>query len=214
MDIGYLLNAEIGDKIPPLQNGKIPANFLPSVTPESINAESKGASIQAIVTHEKALNPHPQYSASNHSHSAGSVGADPVGTASGAIANHIKELDPHPNYLNASRLATALSTNTWYNLTLVNGWTGSIAQYTKISSGLILLTGLLSKSGKSVGEIIATLPVGYRPSTTIRFSTCDTSKDSQPYLDINSQGQIIFNNRNPPNNTVGLSLSGIIYVSS
>lgn len=211
VNVGYLMNSEIGEKVPSLWEGKIPNNFLPAITLESINAESKGSAIAAIATHEKAQHPHSQYSLANHTHTPASVGSDPLGTALNLVTNHSNAADPHENYLNAPRLNALLATKQWYNLTLVNGWTAPNAQYTKLSSGLILLSGLLSKSGKSVGETIATLPVGYRPSTTIRFGSCDTSKDSQPYLDINSQGQIIFNNRNPPTNTVGLTLSGIIY---
>lgn len=249
--LGYLMNAEIGEKVPPLENGKVPTDFLPVITPESINADAAGtsenalashirasnphqqysliththtsasvgseplgAASDAVAAHEKAQHPHSQYSLANHTHTANSVGADALGTAIGLVAAHSNAADPHENYLNAPRLNALLTTKQWYNLTLVNGWTGVNAQYTKLSNGLILLSGLLSKSGKSVGEIIATLPVGYRPSTTVRFRSCDTAKDSQPYLDINSSGQIIFNNPNPPNNTIGLTLSGIIYVGS
>lgn len=214
VEIGYLMNAEIGQKVPPLVGGKVPNSFLPGITPESINAESKGSINSAIASHEKAQHPHSQYSLALHSHTPASVGSDPIGTALNEIANHSNAADPHENYLNAPRLNALLTTKQWYNLTLVNGWTGINAQYTKLSNGLILLSGLLSKSGKSVGEVIATLPLGYRPSSTLRFRSCDTAKDSQPYLDINSSGQIVFNNPNPPNNTIGLTLSGIIYAVS
>lgn len=253
MDLGYLLNAEIGLKVPPLENGKIPIGFLPPIpiTPESIGAESKGASIGIITNHLNALNPHSQYSLSghthtptdigaeaigtsvsaiaahinvpnphsqysliNHSHTTGSVGAEPAGSTDSAIATHKNETDPHPNYLNATRLATALNTIAWYPLTLVNGWSGVNAQYSKLSNGLIVMRGLLSKSNKNSGEVISTMPAGYRPAITQRFPTVDATKDSQPFLDINTNGQIIFNNLNPPNNTIGLTLSGIIYVVS
>lgn len=356
MDLGYLLNAEVGARVPPLSDGKIPNLYLPVITPESINAESKGAVFSAIAAHEATTNPHSQYSLVNHSHQALAVGADPRGTAFSVIETHVQsdsphsqysltththsaenigaisiaqkgsvggvatldankkipseqlpplaitetfvvnttdtmlalnaqvgdvavrsdlnksfilknspatlflnwqelltptdtivsvngktgvvfikaadveadergeamrtisthkdEVDPHPNYLNTTRLVAALNTITWYNLTLVNGWTGINTQYSKLSNGLIIMRGLLSKSNKNSGEIISTLPLSYRPPFTLRFATVDATKDSQPFLDINSQGQIIFNNLNPPNNTIGLTLSGIIYVGN
>lgn len=207
MDIGYLLNTEVGEKVPPLRAGKIPLNYLPPL-------ESFGASDRAIAAHVNTSNPHSQYSLIIHTHTPETIGADPSGTADSTIAAHKNEADPHPNYLNAVRLTTALTALTWYPLTLVNGWSGVNAQYTKLSNGLIVLRGLLSKSNKNSGEVISTLPVNYRPPFTQRFAVCDATKDSQPFLDINNQGQINFNNLNPPNNTIGLTLSGIIYVGS
>jgi len=65
----------------------------------------------------------------------------------------------------------------WQNATLVNSWaniTGfgfSVAKYRKITGNIVEVRGAVSKaSAKSVGEIIFTMPTGFRPIDNLVIS--------------------------------------------
>lgn len=88
---------------------------------------------------------------------------------------------------------------TWSTLTLQNTWTsvtGKPVQYAKLSNGDVKIIGEISKALKpTAGEVIATLPVTFRPQQNLRFYLGDSSANSQPYIEINSStGQLIYGN--------------------
>lgn len=101
----------------------------------------------------------------------------------------------------------------WNNLTLKNSWTSSNAQYLKLPSDLVILSGLIAKSTKPIaGEIIATLPTGYTPQQACRFVTQGQSTSSRPYFDIDVDGNIIYGNIGIiPQITQNLTLNSIIF---
>jgi len=86
---------------------------------------------------------------------------------------------------------------TWANLNLQNGWTAynsgySTPSYIKTSDGIVALRGLVSNAGSPTdGQIIATLPEGYRPSGSLIFPA-STAPSSYARLDINANGDIVY----------------------
>lgn len=94
--------------------------------------------------------------------------------------------------LRASRLVANAPTNTpiWTPLAFKNGWTNygntyAEGAYTKTSAGLVALKGLV-KSGSS--NVIAVLPVGYRPASNIIFEVASNSAAGR--LDIYPDGSV------------------------
>lgn len=85
----------------------------------------------------------------------------------------------------------------WTPLTLLNSWGyyGSpynTAGYMKTSSGIVLLKGLIQRTGTpTAGEIIATLPQGYRPSVPLVFGT-GTYGATSARVDVYPNGNIIY----------------------
>lgn len=79
----------------------------------------------------------------------------------------------------------------WTSLTLGNGWGsfGSIyapAQYYKDREGWVYLRGLVAGGTMTLGTVLATLPVGYRPATKQMFSCY--SNGVMQRLDIHNTG--------------------------
>lgn len=109
---------------------------------------------------------------------------------------------------------------TWTTLTLQNTWTsvtGKPVQYAKLSNGDVKIIGEISKALKpTVGEVIATLPVTFRPQQNLRFYLGDSSANSQPYIEINSStGQLIYGNIGTiPVTTNNFSLCSISFWAS
>lgn len=101
----------------------------------------------------------------------------------------------------------------WNSLTLKNGWTSSSAQYLKLPSDLVVLSGLVAKPLKVVaGEIVATLPTGHIPQQLCRFVTQGQSTSSRPYFDIDINGNIMYGNIGIiPQVTQNLTLNSIIF---
>lgn len=82
----------------------------------------------------------------------------------------------------------------WISATLINGWTGSI-QYAKNDLGLVTFTMYASGGIVSGGTVIATLPVGYRPKTTISsILLADTSFYTKDIIIIYPDGQVALAN--------------------
>ncbi len=84
------------------------------------------------------------------------------------------------------------STRTLQTPTLLNSWVNSgagttQAGYWKDSEGNVYLQGLLSSG--TVGGVLFNLPVGYRPSTQVTFST--VSNSAFAHGNINSTGDVI-----------------------
>lgn len=88
----------------------------------------------------------------------------------------------------------SISIPIWATPFLQNNWTNysttyNSAGYTKTSSGLVVLKGLIKRSGTFVsGETLFTLPVGYRPSTIMGFAVA--SVDASATLLINPDGTV------------------------
>lgn len=83
----------------------------------------------------------------------------------------------------------------WINLTLQNGWTEynaatySPAQYTKSSDGIVTVRGLIKGGTTTLGTTIATLPVGYRPTTQVLINGI-MSPNAHARFDIDTSGNI------------------------
>ena len=106
---------------------------------------------------------------------------------------------------------------TFYSLPL-NVWTNygapyHAAQYTKSSDGIVTLRGLVKGGNASVGQVIGTLPAGYRPGKRYIFSTegviapASEANQADARIDINTSGQIIF--YQPGLSNSWISLEGI-----
>ncbi|NTW61533.1 hypothetical protein HGB24_02515, partial [Candidatus Saccharibacteria bacterium] len=81
----------------------------------------------------------------------------------------------------------------WKNMILQNGWLAyqsgtATPQYTKSSDGIVTLHGLIKSGSTSQCNIIATLPVGYRPSSRLLFGTVANLAFSR--IDLDSAGNI------------------------
>jgi len=98
--------------------------------------------------------------------------------------------------------ATGLNNNSdptadtnWIGLTFQNSWTNygyeyNNGSYRRTSDGVVNLKGLLKKNGTFVSnEIIATLPVGYRPSEQLIFQT-STMPNAASRVDVDTSGNI------------------------
>ncbi len=83
----------------------------------------------------------------------------------------------------------------WTNILMQNNWTDygntySTGAYTKTSGGVVVLKGLLKRSGTSVAyENVGVLPPGYRPAGKLIFHT-STSANVTARVDVNTNGDI------------------------
>ncbi len=95
--------------------------------------------------------------------------------------------------------STTIQTSTasaWTNLSFQNNWnnygnTFAAGAYTKTTSGMVVLKGLLQNASalSSSNTVIATLPVGYRPSEQLIFQTT-TSPNVASRVDVWTDGTI------------------------
>jgi len=115
----------------------------------------------------------------------------------------------------ATTTTKCLNIPTWQPLILNNGWQtyggnyGS-ARFTKTSAGVVMLDGLIKTSTTPTAyDIISSLPVSYRPSTLLMFST-ETSSNTFSRIDIYASGNITYIS----GSNAWLSLSGISFISS
>jgi hypothetical protein len=101
---------------------------------------------------------------------------------------------------NNSAGTTAYNTDTvtiplWVPLVLQNSWsnygnTYSTAAYTMTEDGVVVVKGMVKRSGTAVGEeTIATLPAGYRPSASLMFGG-STSSSVSSRIDVDVNGNI------------------------
>lgn len=122
---------------------------------------------------------------------------------------------------NSVTSATAtLSVSIWGPLGLQNSWTDYGSPYssngfTKTTSGVVMLKGLIKRSGTPVqNEIIGTLPSGYRPSGKLMFETSSSADTSSGMhssrIDINTDGTVHFMN----GDSGYLTLEGINFMAS
>ncbi|HEN3642406.1 TPA: hypothetical protein U5E29_002675, partial [Yersinia enterocolitica] len=79
--------------------------------------------------------------------------------------------------LEADAFTNAKMVNTpWINLTLGGGWSGSVYRYRKVL-GMAQLQVSIVKQSVVNGEVVATLPSGYRPTAIVQavvFATFST----------------------------------------
>jgi len=88
----------------------------------------------------------------------------------------------------------------WQSLQLQNTWanfdnTYTTAQYTKTKAGVVMVKGLVKRTGGAAisGELIATLPVGYRPEGgALLFGTGSAGVAAR--VDVSTSGSIILSN--------------------
>jgi hypothetical protein len=90
----------------------------------------------------------------------------------------------------------------WTTLSMQNSWTNynsgyNTAAYRKTSDGVVVVKGLIARSGTPVsGEVIGTLPVSYRPSTTLIF-LAGTNPNTYARIDVYPNGNIIYVSGDP-----------------
>jgi hypothetical protein len=83
--------------------------------------------------------------------------------------------------------------------------------YTKTPSGFVMLKGLIKRSGSiTSGEVIGTLPVGYRPSARLIFQTSTSNAGHFARVDVDTTGSILAIAGDPG----FLSLEGINFMPS
>jgi len=104
----------------------------------------------------------------------------------------------------------------WTTLVMQNNWSDyapgwSTGGYTMTSDGMVVLKGLVKKTtGTPVsGEVIGTLPVGYRPSEVLIFET-STNSNVASRVDVYPSGNIVFQIGSAP----WLALDGINFLPS
>lgn len=88
---------------------------------------------------------------------------------------------------------SAIANNpTWVSATLLNGWTSlgsgfpAIA-YRKLPSNVVVLQGVATRSSPPANSTILTLPAGFRPAASKRFSGVDSNLF---VVDINTSGDL------------------------
>jgi hypothetical protein len=133
------------------------------------------------------------------------------GTVSGrdiSQSSTVRVTSPNNNITPTSDVA-------WSSFSLQNNWTdyGSgyyTNGYRRTKDGVVILKGLIKRSGTiTSGEIIGTLPVGYRPSEELIFETC-TNSNASSRVDIFSDGTVRVIAGDPG----WLSLDGIKFLPS
>jgi hypothetical protein len=112
-------------------------------------------------------------------------------------------------------LTTSGGTEGWHAAILTGGWTaGSTAgyysglQYYRDATGIVHVTGCVKAPAAAPNTIIATLPVGYRPSSSNIFLCVYTA--NTPELDdvvVTSAGTIVFSNE------FGVGVSGTLFIT-
>ncbi|MGT3279322.1 prophage tail fiber N-terminal domain-containing protein [Yersinia enterocolitica] len=87
----------------------------------------------------------------------------------GDVATQITLLTTRITTLEADAFTSTKIDNTpWINMTLGSGWTGSVARYRKVL-GMVQVVVSLSNTAITNGATIATLPVGYRPTSIVQI---------------------------------------------
>ncbi|HEN3614736.1 TPA: prophage tail fiber N-terminal domain-containing protein [Yersinia enterocolitica] len=93
------------------------------------------------------------------------------------LATQITALSSRLGILEADAFTNAKMVNTpWINLTLGGGWSGSVYRYRKVL-GMAQLQVSIVKQSVVNGEVVATLPSGYRPTAIVQavvFATFST----------------------------------------
>jgi hypothetical protein len=107
------------------------------------------------------------------------------------------------------------------SLTLGSGWVNYspfvVAGYEVASCSrfgrLVVLQGLVTKSGgtPTAGDVIATLPVGFRPTSDLVFAVATGSVDAFGRVDVQSDGDVVWRAGNTTE-TDHTSLSGIAFM--
>jgi len=109
----------------------------------------------------------------------------------------------------------SVSVPLWVNGVLENSWTEYAgvydpARFTKTSEGVVVLSGLIKRSGSAVaGERLFQLPAGYRPALREMFTTI-TNPNVASRIDINSDGSVAIIS----GDAGYLSLDGIRFIPS
>lgn len=70
----------------------------------------------------------------------------------------------------------------------VAGW--QFPGYWKDAFGIVHLTGAIGKAGGSAGDLLFTLPTGYRPAGKLQFATSNTVDTSVAVITIDTDGTV------------------------
>jgi hypothetical protein len=128
------------------------------------------------------------------------VEAGAAGVLVATVARLKAELDRRINPLTAAP--------TWVSATLTSGWTNTagyqVAQYAKDSLGFVVLRGNVTGGSTGSTATILTLPVGFRPAATDRFTTA--SGTGTATIDVQADGRVV---PTAVTNTANVGLSGI-----
>lgn len=104
---------------------------------------------------------------------------------------------------NATVTGLIIKDTTWSALSYATGWTGfgspyGTGRYRKMPDGSVILRDLIKRTASTTitnGEIVATLPVGYRPVTTVQQNTVvGGAPDNSLSVNININGTITLSN--------------------
>jgi hypothetical protein len=103
----------------------------------------------------------------------------------------------------------------WINLTLNTGWSmddyaSEVPQYRKIGN-IVYLRGLVNAT-TAAGNILATLPQGFRPSGYFNRFVCSLNQSDNAVVQINANGQIN-DHQKGSKSRMFLSLNGISFVA-
>ncbi|NCQ53944.1 hypothetical protein COV88_02685 [Candidatus Saccharibacteria bacterium CG11_big_fil_rev_8_21_14_0_20_41_19] len=141
-----------------------------------------------------------------------SVTISAAGTIAGRDVSQsgtVREISPNNN-------TTVTGDVTWSSFSMQNNWVNygyeyNTQGYRRTKDGVVMLKGLIKRSGTiTSGEIIATLPVGYRPSETLLFQT-QTNPNVGSRVDIKANGDIAVLSPSDPG---WLSLENINFLAS
>jgi hypothetical protein len=102
----------------------------------------------------------------------------------------------------------------WYNFDLQNDWENygggyNTAQYTKTSTGIVFLKGLIRYGTATANTVIGTLPAGYRPSAALVYQVT-TSANVTARIDVLVDGTVII----VTGSTNWISLDSIAFLPS
>lgn len=102
----------------------------------------------------------------------------------------------------------------WGSFNLQNNWvhysaTYNTPEFTKTNNGRVFLKGLVKSGTAASGTVIATLPVGYRPSGRLVFQT-STSPNVAARIDVEANGNVIIYT----GNNTWIALDGISFMPS
>lgn len=136
----------------------------------------------------------------------GSVTAAGAVTAGGALSGASLSVTGAATITDLTITGSVIKDSSWSALSTATGWTGygspfGSGRYRQMPDGSVILRDLIKRTAATTianGETVATLPVGYRPLTTVQQNvTAGGSTGGSLSVNINTDGTITLTNLTP-----------------
>lgn len=117
-------------------------------------------------------------------------------------------------YFDGTNMHTITPTDSgWQDQTLLNSWANTGGSWAALSArmrdGQLHLRGQISHASATAGDVIATLPVGFRPDVDKRLSIVDGSGIMR-LVELQSDGDVVY--QGAATAITGLSFDGVVLI--